>query len=336
MSVTFKDYYKTLGVDRKATNEEIKTAFRKGARKNHPDLRIKSEKAAAEERFKEINEAYEVLGNAEKRTQYDQQGESRRTEQQGQTQSNKRAYESQSQSQSWSEADSSQYSDIFENLFGRAGAGGFQRGFEQQRNVRGQNLETTIPLTLEEAFHGGPKTFQFSTKNRCGACGGTGVASQKKCQSCTGTGYKTTVKTIVVKIPAGMTDGLKIRLKGQGGEGTAGGERGDLLLAVEILPHARFTLSGTHLRTTKIIRPEQAVLGGEVPILTLEGEVMVTIPPMSHNGHKVQLRSKGWPGKGGARGDLFVEISIDIPQTLNQAEREIYKRLAEMKAAHVQ
>ncbi len=329
MATTFKDYYKTLGVERKATQDEIKAAYRKAARKYHPDLAAKNEKAVAEEKFKEINEANEVLSDPEKRAKYDQYGENWRDGQQWQPPPDASGY----QNNAWSGTNEQGFSDFFESLFGRSGFGGFSEGFGQQgsrqRKQRGQDLEAEIQLRLEEAYHGGQKTLQFSVRELCNTCNGIGTTGQKICQNCGGTGYKNAVKTLDVKVPKGVRDGSKIRLRGQGGDGIGGGERGDLLLMVKILPHPHFTLKGQHLETTIKIRPEQAVLGAQVPAPTLDGDVIITVPPMSHNNQILRLRSKGWPNNDGKRGDEYVKIMIDIPHSLSQAEREIYQRLAE-------
>lgn len=327
MGTTFKDYYEALEVDRKATGAEIKTAYRKAARKHHPDLHTKSEKAAAEEKFKEINEAYEVLSDTEKRAKYDRLDENRRNGHEWQPPPDAGEYEN----PSWSEADTGGFSDFFESLFGRKMSGGARGGARPQRNIRGQNMESELELTMEEAYHGGQKTLQFSSRQRCPICGGAGSVNQKICQSCGGTGSKTTIKTMDVKIPPGIRDGNKMSLKGQGGPGIADGEPGDLLLSIKILPHSHFTLKGNDLETTIRINPEQAVLGSQIPSLTMDGEVILTVPPMSHNGQKLRLRSKGWPGKDGSRGDEYVKIIIDIPHSLSHGEREIYQRLAEIR-----
>ena len=327
MGTSFKDYYEILEVDRKATEPEIKTAYRKAARKYHPDLHTKSEKAAAEEKFKEINEAYAVLSDTEKRAQYDRLGENRRSGQEWQPSPDTGGY----QNNSSSEASTDSFSDFFESLFGRARPSGSREGFGQERYMRGQNLESELELTLEEAYHGGQKTLQFSLRERCPECGGTGLANHKICQSCSGTGSKTIVKALDVKIPSFIREKSKIRLKGQGGKGSANGEPGDLLLTVKILPHACFTLKGNNLETVIKISPEQAVLGCQIPVPTMDGEVMITVPPMFHNGQKLRLRSKGWPDKAGNYGDEYVKTTIDIPHSLNLAEREIYQHLAELR-----
>jgi len=318
MSTTFKDYYEILGVDRKATATEIKTAYRKAARKYHPDLHAKGDKSAAEEKFKEINEAYAVLGDPDKRAQYDSIGTNMQSGQEWQPTPDMGGFGS----RTWSGTDADGFSEFFESLFGRA----------QPRSTRGQNLETEIELTLEEAYHGGQKTLQFSISGICPTCNGAGSTGQQICQNCGGTGSKTTNKTLDVKIPPFIRDGSKIRLKGQGGAGSGHSPAGDLLLTINILPHTCLTLNGTCLETTIKIRPEQAVLGSQVPVPTIDGEVMMTIPPMTHNGQKLRLKSKGWQDRDGTRGDEYVKVVIDIPRTMSPAEKEIYQRLAELRS----
>jgi curved DNA-binding protein len=328
MATTYKDYYEILGVSKKATEQEIKTAYRKAARKHHPDLHTKSEKPAAEEKFKEINEAYTVLSDPEKRAQYDHLGENMQTGQAWQSSQDTRRNDQ----QAWGNAGAEQsFSDFFESLFGRANPGSPDRGFRQSRSSRGQDLESELELTLEEAYHGGQKSLQFSFQGVCPTCSGVGAINQKICQSCSGTGSKSIVKTLDVKIPPFIKEKSKIRLKGQGVAGTANGEPGDLLLTIKILPNTCYTLKGNTLETSIKINPEQAVLGCQVPVPTMDGEVTLTIPPMFHNGQKLRLRSKGWPEKDGTRGDEYVKIVIDIPHTLNTAEREIYQRLADLR-----
>ena len=332
MAATFIDYYETLGLSRTSTKDEIKAAYRKAARKYHPDLQPKNEKAAAEEKFKKINEAYEVLSDTEKREKYDRLGENWRSGQERQPSPETNGQDN----YTWGADNSSSFSDFFESLFGGARAGASKAGFGQQRSTRGQNLESEIELSLEEAYFGGKKTFQFSLKSICPSCGGTGAINQKTCPSCAGTGYKTTGKTLDVKIPAGLRDGIKIRLSGQGGEGSGGGEQGDLVLTVKILPNLIFTLKENHIETIAKIRPEQAVLGSKISVPTMDGEVIITVPPMSHNGQKLRLRSKGWPGKDGARGDQHVELLIDIPNSLSEEEQKIYQNLMALeKEVHV-
>jgi len=326
MGTPYKDYYKILGVDQKATESEIKTAFRKAARKHHPDLHIKSDKAEAEEKFKEINEAYSVLGDKEKRSQYDLLGTNMQNGQQWQPSPDTRG----SERSSWSQTDNDGFSDFFESLFGRQMPGSNRGGPGKTRSMRGQDLDSSLELTLEEACHGGKKSLQFSFRGLCPSCGGTGVSDQKACLKCGGTGSRTAVRSLDVNIPAYIRDGSKIRLKGQGGEGPANGESGDLMITVKILPNSKFTLNGSDLEIVITIRPEQAVLGGQIPVSTMDGEVILTVPPMIHNGKKLRMKSKGWLEKGGKRGDEIVKVIIDIPQSISPDEKAIYQRLAEL------
>jgi curved DNA-binding protein len=326
MATVFKDYYETLGIDAKATGQEIKNAYRKAARKYHPDLHTQSEKAAAEEKFKEINEAYTVLSDAEKRAQYDRLGENQKSGQEWQPSAETQGYVHHARV----DAGEDNFSDFFESLFGSAGLGGPQEGFRQGRSTRGRDLESELALTLEEAYHGGRKTLQFSAQTICPACNGTGIAYQKPCQVCGGTASNTINKILDVQIPPFVRDGSKVRLKGQGGEGPVNGMQGDLLLTIRIIPHARFALIENNLETVVRINPEQAVLGCQIPIPSMDGELTITISPMAHNGQKLRLRSKGWADKDGNRGNMYVKITIDIPRSLSPAQLELYHRLADL------
>ncbi|NLC32498.1 MAG: J domain-containing protein [Clostridiales bacterium] len=329
-----------LGVDSKASEQEIKTAYRKAARKHHPDLHTKNEKAAAEEKFKEINEAYTAIGSPEKRAQYDQlvaDMKSGRFRQpaggaQGYSQYAGAAADGGGYARYTTEdMGGGSFSDFFESIFGRGGFGSAQQGPVRQAPARGQDLESDLSLTIREAYHGGTKTMQFSLRSVCPTCGGTGVLGQGLCPDCQGTGSKTTQKTLEVRIPPFVREGSKIRLKGQGAQGSAGGSQGDLLLTVRIQPDAGFAISGSNLETAVRITPQQAVLGDSVSVPTLDGTLMVTIPPMMHSGRKLRLRSKGWQDKDGLRGDLYVTVAIDIPATLDEGQLELYKRLAELE-----
>jgi len=329
MATNYIDYYEILGVPRTATKKEIKDAYRKAALKYHPDLKSANEKAKAEEKFKKINEAYEVLSDPEKREKYDLLGDNLHDGQKWQPPPDM-GRQGKQENYQWNEEEAGSFSDFFESLFGGARTGGFGETFRQQRNAQGQDLESQIELTLEEAYHGGKKTIQFSIRNICPQCAGMGAANQRICQSCGGTGYKNTNKKLDINIPAGVRDGSKIRLKGQGAKGIGTGKPGDLWLIVKILPHHIFTLNGNNLETKITIRPEQAVLGDQISVPTIDGNVIAKVPQMFHNGQKLRLQSKGWRKKDGSRGDQYVEIIIDIPASLNQEEKLIYQKLMDM------
>lgn len=314
MSTTYRDYYQVLGVDRGVSQKEIKAAYKKLARKYHPDLHTGKDKQAAEEKFKEINEAHEVLGDPEKRAKYDRLGEHWQDGQQ------------------WTPPDrdgfhfytggepgfgTSGFSDFFETMFG-----GSRRG---RHNMRGQDVESELALNLAEAYHGGKKTIQLTAQEACAACYGSGYLDRGACPYCGGTGQTGTEKTLEVKIPAGVRQGSKIRLKGLGRAG------GDLYLTVRILPDPTFVLKGDDLESVVTITPDQAVLGDKVTAATMDGPVTVKIPAMSRSGHKLRLRGKGWPIKGNGRGDQYIKLAIDLPAHLSQGEKELYHQLAKLR-----
>lgn len=196
--------------------------------------------------------------------------------------------------------------------------------------VRGQDVESELGITLEEAYHGAEKSLQLSTREACPECGGTGVGQNTVCTRCSGTGIITGNKALVVKIPVGVHDGSRIRLKGQGGEGRNGGARGDLYLVMRLLPHPVFKVQGDDLETEVIVGPEQAVLGDQVTVPTLDGQVSVRVPAGTRSGKRLRLREKGLPRRGG-RGDQYVRIKIDIPEHLTAEEVEIYRQLAALR-----
>ncbi|PKM43386.1 MAG: molecular chaperone DnaJ [Firmicutes bacterium HGW-Firmicutes-8] len=327
MSVAYHDYYETLGIGREATEKEIKTAYRKMARKWHPDLHREKEKAAAEEKFKRINEAYEVLSDPEKRAKYDTLGANWQDGQDFRPPPDMdgvRFYSS-------SGAGAGGFSEFFETLFGSGDLfGRTARKSSRGGSVRGQDAETELEITLEEAYRGGEKALQLTTREICSLCGGTGHDYNAFCSRCGGTGQVAGGRSLSVKIPPGVHDGSRIRLKGQGGEGIQGGARGDLYLKINILPHPVFKVTSDDLETEIILRPEQAVMGDQVTAPTLDGPVTVKVPPRTRGGKRLRLRGKGLPGKQG-RGDEYVRIRIDIPENLTAEEEQLYRQLAGLK-----
>ena len=328
MGVSFQDYYEVLGVKREASDKEIKTAYRKLARKWHPDLHSDKEKKTAENKFKHINEAYEVLSDSQKRGKYDQLGENWQGGQAYQQPTGNQGFGS----QTYTGSSQSGFSDFFDMFFG-GGASGRSSGRTSQHRkpTRGEDIESEIGLSLEETFRGDEQTIRLSTNESCPACGGYGHQNNSFCTRCGGSGVATGSKTISVKIPAGVHDGARIRLKGQGSESITGGERGDLYLKVHILPHAIYKLIGSDLESEVTLTPELAVLGGEKTISTLDGEVSLKIPAEIKAGKKMRLKGKGLPKRGSDRGDHFVVIKIDIPNNITEAEKELYKKLAELR-----
>jgi len=319
MAVQFRDYYETLGVSKTATDDEIKRAFRKLARKHHPD--VNKDKAAAEEKFKQLNEAYEVLGDPEKRKKYDELGAN--WDQPGgfqpppgwdtqQSTGGFRRYGGGDGGGVEFEFGGTGFSDFFEQFFG--GGGGRQGGFgggnfgQRPRGAeRGSDVEADIMVTLEEALHGSKRTVSLRRSN-----------SNK-------------VETYQVKIPKGVHEGQRIRLAGQGEAGPGGGKSGDLFLRVRLARHPDFTVEGSDLIHEVRIEPWQAALGAELQVPTLEGSVRLKLPAGTQPGQRFRLRDHGLPTAAGTRGDLFVVPQIQIPKKLTEREREIWQQLAQIR-----
>jgi curved DNA-binding protein len=314
MAVQFRDYYETLGVSKTATADEIRSAFRKLARKYHPD--VAKDKKAAEEKFKQINEAYEVLSDPEKRKKYDQLGENwnqpggfQPPPQWGEAQLGGGVYRyGDGQGGVEFEFNGTGFSDFFEAFFGggrgQSAFGGFGR--RQAGAERGNDVEADIMVPLEEALHGSTRTVSV---RRAG--------SNK-------------VETYQVKIPRGVREGQRIRLAGQGEAGERGGKSGDLFLRVRLARHPDFTVEGSDLIHEVKIAPWQAVLGTEVTVPTLEGNVRLKIPPGTQPGQRFRLRERGLPSSSGKRGDLYVEVQMAIPKKVTEKEKEIWSELARL------
>lgn len=339
----FKDYYKTLGVSRDADEKEIKSAYRKLARKYHPDVN-KGDKNA-EERFKEINEAYQVLSDPEKRAKYDRFGADWERYQEAEKAGTGAGWTDFSD---WftggrrtggtryerRESGTGSFSDFFETLFGDTL--GRARTRTQAQPQRGQDYEYPIKVTLRDAYHGTTRRFDVQIQERCPTCGGTGLNGQGFCPTCGGSGSISRSKTLEVKIPAGIRDGSRIRVAGQGAPGINGGPNGDIYLRVSIVPDARFQVEGKNLRTEVEVPLYTAILGGEVVVHTLDNPVVLTIPPETQNGRVFRLRGKGMPDlKGGAPGDLLARVKVVLPTGLTAEERQLFERLREAHHSRV-
>lgn len=319
MAVKFQDYYQTLGIERSASQEEINKAFRKLARKYHPDV---SKEPEAEERFKLVNEAYEVLKDPEKRKKYDELGANWQA---GQDFTPPPGWENvhfefRQGPEDFADFGHSGFSSFFDMLFGQE-PGGFRAGPRTARtrqwSFRGQDHEATLTIRLEEAYRGGSKTITLQTSDI--RPDGTVQPQSKQYQ---------------VRIPAGVTPGTRIRLAKQGGAGIGDGESGDLFLRVRIAPHPVFTLEGRDVLVSLPITPWEAALGAKVGVPTLDGTVQMTVPPGSQGGQRLRLRGKGFPGDGGKRGDLYVTLQIAVPKTLSADERRLFEQLASRSSFH--
>ncbi len=322
----YKDYYKILGVSKEATTDEIKKAFRKLARKYHPDVNPGDKKA--EEKFKEINEAYEVLSDSEKRKKYDTLGPN--WQEQFGPQFNRRAYTYRTSPLDFDSG--SGFSDFFEALFGRSTMGGMggARSQEGFRRRVGDNIEQPVEVTLQEAYMGGSRTFNIQSTEVCSACRGTGEVNGRPCATCGGQGMLTTTKRIQIKIPAGVDNGSKIRVAGEGQPGIGGGPRGDLYLVISVRPDPQFERKGDDLHTDIEVDLLTTMLGGEVPVPLPDGRrLMLTIPPETQNGRTFRLSGKGMPRlRGEGNGTLFARVKVILPMHLTGEERGLFEQLA--------
>jgi curved DNA-binding protein len=288
MALSYTDYYEVLGVAHDADQDAIRQAYRKLAREYHPDLNSDEN---AEERFKELGEAYEVLSDPEKRERYDRLGANwRETEREAPNEN----FEEFFTGHGWGDGRGVEFGeDLFEALFGA-------REQRMGGSMRGRDREALLELSLEDALAGGRRRLTLDGR------------------------------TVNANFPAGVRDGQLIRLAGQGGEGYGGGPAGDLLLRVALKPHPRFHRRGDHdLDVDLPITPSQAALGATVAVETPTGSAQIRVPAGSSSGRRLRLRSRGLPKRGGESGDLHAVVKIVVPKTLSDRERELYEQLAE-------
>ncbi len=339
MAVQFKDYYETLGVSRSASDAEIKKAFRKLARQYHPD--VAKDKKKAEEKFKEINEAYEVLGDPTKRKRYDELGANWKA---GAEFRPPPGWESFTGGRTYQrsgpggadfefELGGTGFSDFFEQLFGQAARGrsGFGRatGFaEDDAAERGRDVEGDIMVTLEEAMRGSLRSVNVRAAGECEHCDGTGQRGRQICNVCNGSGRVSKNRTYQVKIPAGVTEGQRLRLAGRGEAGTSGGAAGDLFLRVRLAKHPDFNVEDHNLIYEAELAPWEAVLGASISVPTLGERVQIKIPPGTQSGQKLRVRGRGLPQHDGGHGDLIVVTRIEVPSRVTEAERKLWEQLS--------
>ena len=323
----FKDYYQTLGVAKTASEKEIKQAFRKLARKYHPDVNPGDK--SAESRFKEINEAYEVLGDPDKRRKYDELGSNWRLYEQAQQQGQPfpgggwsqgawninvggpgggyRTMTQEEMNEIFGNEDP--FSDFFRTFFGGGGAqsGARQRAGRAPRTQKGRDIESEVELTLEEAFHGATRRVSIKQDGHA--------------------------RSVDVRIPPGVKDGSRVRAAGEGEAGSNGGVAGDLYLRVRLRPHAVFERRGNDLHAKVAVPVTTAVLGGEAQVPTLTGSVRLKIPEATQNGQVFRLKGHGMPtiGRPEERGDLYASAEIQLPRTLTKEQRQHYEALARLE-----
>jgi len=329
MAVKFKDYYEQLGVKRDAAADQIRQAYRKLARKHHPD--VNPGDRIAEEKFKDINEAYEVLSDPEKRKRYDQLG------------ANWKDGAEFTPPPGWGRVNvqfddlgsifaGGGFSDFFETIFGgtkSAAQPNQGRGRGRSRPDRGQDAEAEMEITLEDAHRGGRHRITLQGSRPCSTCGGTGATNGAACATCGGLGYTSVPKTIDVNIPAAAREGSVIKLKHQGQPGMNSGEAGDLYIKLKIKPNQSFTVSGDDLTAEVPVTPSEAILGASIEVPTIEGKAEVKIPPGAQGGQRLRLRGQGLNKRGGGRGDQYVKLKIVVPSHPTDREKQLYEELSE-------
>jgi len=321
-----KDYYGVLGVSQNASEREIKQAYRKLARRYHPDVNAGDK--SAEAKFKQINEAYEVLSDKEKRGKYDQFGDQWRYADQF-------AQARRQQTPFWDFSQAGGQSFHFEeadlgSLFGDLFGGGIRR--QRVRPRRGKDIEYPVEVTLEEAYHGTKRTIALQTEQPCSSCKGTGLIQNLPCSVCRGLGVVSGVKRLEVKIPSGVRDGSRVRVAGKGEPGYAGGASGDLYLVVSVKPHRLFERKGDDLYVEVAVPLTVAMLGGEVFVPSLKGELALKVPPETQNGRAFRLTGRGMPHLGNSsHGDLLAKVSVVLPAKLSEEEKKLFERLSQLR-----
>jgi molecular chaperone DnaJ len=350
----FRDYYKVLGVDPKASEAEIKTAYRKLARKFHPDVNPNNKEA--ETRFKELNEAYQVISDPEKRKKYDELGAD--WEHGVSQEEMMRRYARQQSTGGADFGGGGDFSDFFAQFFGGSGAGGFgrtsgrSRGFGSRgfsnfdfgaEHARAPDLRAEVGITLPDAVKGAKRRLDLVAEDECATCGGSGmiareekqgkarvIRSAEACPTCAGSGVVSARRTLEVTIPAGVTDGTQLRLKGQGGRAPRRDQNGDLFLTIRIEPNPVFAIAGRDLRVNLPVWDHEAALGAEITAPTVDGRVSLKIPAGSQSGRVMRLRGRGLPARGKEpAGDLLYELKVLAPTDLTAKERALMQQLAD-------
>jgi DnaJ-class molecular chaperone len=334
-----KDFYETLGVKRDASEKEIRAAYRRLARRWHPDVNPGNDEA--ETKFKEINRAHEVLSDAEKRKAYDRYGD--QWEHAEQLDEMRRQGFSPGGAgfggarTSGGGVEFGDLGDLFGSGGGRSGGGIFDSLFRRggAGRARGQDIEHRVRVSLQEAYDGASRTVEVrGGEEQCRICGGQGELAGATCHACRGSGMATPMRRIQVTIPPGVKDGNRIRVAGRGGEGAGGGPSGDLFLLVEVASHPRFERDGDDLYVDVPVPLTAAALGGEVSVPTLRGRPLaLRIPEGTQGGRRFRLAGQGMPRSAGGYGDLYARVRIELPERLTERQRRLFEELRDAEAA---
>jgi molecular chaperone DnaJ/curved DNA-binding protein len=328
----YKDYYQVLGVSKSATEAEIKKAYRALARQYHPDLNPGDKDA--EGKFKNINEAYEVLSDKEKREKSDRFGADWGRAQSSGAGFNWDQYASRPGGFRVDYGDSAggtNFSDFFETLFGGMGGQRTSGVYGSARSQRGQSVEHAIDVSLAEVLSGTQRTLQLEQAEACPTCNGSGVTGRTICPTCGGTGISgRSTRTINVRIPAGVETGSRIRVAGEGGPGLGGGQRGDLILIVNVLTEDQYQREGNDLYTSVNVDLYTLLFGGKIKVTLVDGRTLsLNVPAETQNSRTFRLRGQGLPSlrDSTVRGDLFVKIQAQLPTKLSEKQRELVMAL---------
>ncbi len=304
-----RDYYEVMGVPKNASDDEIKKAYRKLAKKYHPDLNPGDK--TAEQNFKEVNEAYEVLSDQEKKARYDQFGHA--------------GVDPNFGAGAGGYGGGIDIDDIFGSIFSGFGFGG-QRRANPNAPRRGADVETTVTVAFEEAAKGCAKTISYNVVESCADCSGTGKIVEKPCHTCNGAGRVRRQRTVEVKIPEGIDDGQMISVGGHGNAGTNGGPSGDLLVQIRVRPHAIFERRGNDVWCEMPITFTQAALGADVVVPTLDGRVTYHVHEGTQPGDVFKLRERGIKGVSSrSRGDQYVRVTIEVPRNLSEKQKDVLR-----------
>lgn len=330
-----KNLYDVLGVKRDASEKEVRAAFRRLARQYHPD--VNPGDAAGEARFKEINSAYEVLSDPDKRRKYDKYGDqwehADQIEEMQRARSSRYSGNGGGSFQQFEVDDLGDLGGVFSQFFGRSDSRGGGRGGARTMSRRGQDLRQPVEVTLEEAYAGTTRVLQMQSAEPCATCDGAGEVAGAVCHVCQGSGSIYAPRRLEVKIPAGVTTGSKVRMAKEGQAGMAGGPSGDLLLVVTVRPHPRFERKGDDLYTEFDAPVSLAALGGETEVPTLTSKVMLKIPAGTQNGKQFKLAGLGMPRLGASgRGDLYAKLGVRMPDTVTDEQRALFEQLRESGA----
>jgi len=334
--VKFQDYYEVLGVERDATPERIKKAYRKLALKWHPDQHAGAGQTEAEARFKQLSEAYEVLSDPAKRAKYDRFGEHWQHGQEFTPPPGQRTMSPEEFEAAFGGAGTTGgFSDFFRSLFGdqfRRDFGGEPRRHARYR-YRGADVHAELELPISDALLGGKRSLQVPARATCPTCGGVGFLEQHVCPTCAGVGQVHRTETIELKVPEDLRDGMKLRLKGLGEPGENDGHPGDLYLTLRLADDERTRVLGDDLETRVTVTPWEAENGTRVDVRTARGVVTLSVPPHSRAGKRLRLRGQGLAKRSGGRGDLFARLELDLPRELTPRQKELLLELGKTAAA---